>query len=344
MAKRITTYRYRVKDATCKHLCRLAKAVNFVWNYCNEVTFDALRNRGKWLTWVDLNKLTAGSSKLLGLHADTINAVGEELASRRKAAKRRRLKWRGQKSLGWIPFKARSIQVNGSTVVYRKKCLRFWKSREIVGTIKTGSFNQDARGRWYVNLQCEVEEELTTGSDETGIDLGLKTVATLSDGTKYGRENLTRAYADKLAMAQRARKPRLVKTIHAKITNARKDFAHKTSTEIVKRSKLIVVGNIKPRDLAKTRMAKSVLDAGWSQLRSMLRYKAIRHGASYQEISERWSTVTCSACCSRSGPSGLSGLAVREWLCSICGVSHDRDVNAARNILASSPLRTLRAG
>jgi putative transposase len=89
-----------------------------------------------------------------------------------------------------------------------------------------------------------------------------------------------------------------------------------------------------PSKLVKTRMAKSVLDAGWATFKHMLRYKsAIRRGA-FVEVSERWSTQTCSDCGVVGGPKGLEGLGVRRWVCE-CGVSHDRDVNAARNILAS---------
>jgi putative transposase len=80
-------------------------------------------------------------------------------------------------------------------------------------------------------------------------------------------------------------------------------------------------------------MAKSTLDAGWGQIRSMLAYKAIRLGVTYCEVNESRSSLTCSACLARSGPSGLSQLGVREWVCTRCGVVHNRDINAAHNIL-----------
>jgi len=88
--------------------------------------------------------------------------------------------------------------------------------------------------------------------------------------------------------------------------------------------------------LAKTRMAKSVLDAGWSMFRNMLHYKASRHGATFLEVDERFTTQTCSTCGAipESRPKGIAGLGIREWVCSSCGASLDRDVNAARNILA----------
>jgi IS605 OrfB family transposase len=149
----------------------------------------------------------------------------------------------------------------------------------------------------------------------------------------YSRENLTRTHEDALAMAQRARKKKRVKAIHAKIANTRKDWTHKTTTAIVHRATLIVVGNVSSTKLVKTRMAKSVLDAGWGQLRTCLEYKANRLGVVYREVNESYSSVTCSDCGTRCGPSGLSALGVRVWCCVACGSVHQRDRNAAHNIL-----------
>ncbi|AQG81325.1 RNA-guided endonuclease InsQ/TnpB family protein [Spirosoma montaniterrae] len=134
-------------------------------------------------------------------------------------------------------------------------------------------------------------------------------------------------------MAQRAGKKRRVTAIHAKIRNKRKDWNHKTTTRLVREYDRIVVGNVSSSKLRKTRLAKSVSDAGWADLKQMLRYKAISLGIEYREVKENFSTVTCSDCFAKSGPSGLSGLGVRDWVCTCCGSVHDRDVNAARNIL-----------
>src|SRR5690606_19790527 len=126
---------------------------------------------------------------------------------------------------------------------------------------------------------------------------------------------------------------RRVRAIHAKIVNAREHQLHEATTRIVRDNALIVVGNVNAARLAKTRMAKSVLDASWAIFRNQLRYKASRHGARYVEADERWTTVTCSSCAARSGPQGQKGLRVRQWVCSECGSIHDRDQNAALNIL-----------
>ncbi len=175
---------------------------------------------------------------------------------------------------------------------------------------------------------------LPLGDNEIGIDLGLKNQVMCSDvDAPYSRENLTRTHEAALGMAQRARKKPRVKAIHRRIAHARKDWAHKTTTAIVNRATLVVVGNVSSAKLSKTRMAKSVYDAGWSQLRTLLEYKARRLGVTYREVNEAWSSVTCADCLARSGPRGLSALGVRVWTCAACGGVHDRDHNAAHNIL-----------
>lgn len=331
----IITYKYRIKDGACsKRLDRKAHAVNFVWNYCNETSLKAIKRDDKWLSGYDLSNLTAGSSTELGLHSHTIQRICTEYATRRVQFKKAKLNWRSKKrSLGWIPFKANGIKINGDTVTYCKEKYRLWLSRPVEGKILEGSFNQDSRKRWYVNLQCRAEDTPGFGTQELGIDLGLKDKIVLSNGEKYSRENLTKVYESRLALAQRANKKRLARKIHSKICNSRKDWAHKTTTRITSSATILCVGDVKSSKLVKTRLAKSIYDAGWHQIRSLFRYKAIRLGCDYRDVNEKFSTVTCSVCSKRSGPSGLSNLGVREWECSPCNTIHDRDINASRNIL-----------
>jgi len=326
----IITYNFRIKDSTTrKRLNLLASAVNFTWNYCNDTSFNAIRNFSKFLSEFDLNNLMAGSSKELPLHSQTFQSISKEYVARRKQSKKRKLRWRSyKKSLGWIPFKVSGIKLQGSEVVYGKTRFKFWKHREIEGRIKTGSFNQDSLGRWYLNLQCEVAiAEPKTEGETFGIDLGLTENLTLSNGVKYIRENLTRSFEVKLATVQRARKFRVAKRVHLKIKNKRKDWNHKVTREIVKASKLVIMGDL---NLPKT---KSVYDASFSQIKGIFQYKAIRHGVAFKLVNESYSTCTCSKCLERSGPRGLRGLSVREWVCSNCKTLHDRNVNAANIIL-----------
>ena len=110
---------------------------------------------------------------------------------------------------------------------------------------------------------------------------------------------------------------------------------HKASSYLVKNHALIVVGDLSAGKLVKTKMAKSVLDTGFSAFKTMLKYKCQQAGVWYIEVNESYTTQTCSCCGSRSSsPKGRAGLRIREWTCSACDTTHDRDVNAAKNILA----------
>ncbi len=331
----IKTFQYRIKDSTCAaELTVLARACNQVWNFCNESQEHALRWNQRWPTYQDLCKLTTGSSKELGLHSQTVQAVCDEYATRRKQAKKRKLRWRGKRSLGWIPFKASGVKVVDDTVCYAGHTFRFWNSRDLPGPIKVGNFAQDARGRWYVNFVCEVPEaEATTGTQHVGIDLGLKTLATCSDGRKIEAPRWYRSQQRRIAEHQRKRRSRQARNLQAKIANRRKDFLHKESDRLTKECELIVVGDVCSSKLTKTNMAKSVNDAGWSMFRHLLEYKAIARKVVYCEVSEHLTTQACSCCGSIGGPKGRKGLGVREWVCSECHTVHDRDVNAALNIL-----------
>jgi IS605 OrfB family transposase len=113
---------------------------------------------------------------------------------------------------------------------------------------------------------------------------------------------------------------------------------HRFSRKIVNAYQTIKIGDVSSLKLAKTRMAKSVLDAGWGMLKTQLQYKGQQAGRSVMIVSERDSTRTCSDCQAPTGPTGLDMLVVRIWVCSACGVTHDRDVNAARNILSAGRL------
>ncbi|MBV6271300.1 transposase, partial [Alcaligenaceae bacterium CGII-47] len=112
-------------------------------------------------------------------------------------------------------------------------------------------------------------------------------------------------------------------------------FLHKLSHRLVNEFDYIAVGNVNAKGLAKTRLAKSVHDAAWSSFRNMLQFKAITHGATVAQVSERLTSQTCSSCGNLpdSRPNSIAGLGIREWVCSDCGAMHDRDVNAALNIL-----------
>ena len=335
----ILVYRYRVKSLNGL-LNKQARAVSYVFNFCNDTQKHALKWGKRWLTGFDLNKLTAGSSKELGLHAGTINAVCEQYAKSRAQKKRPYLRYRGKKSLGWVPLKGRDIKETPNGFHFHGREFKVFKSRDLPtgAKIKDGTnFSRDARGNWFLNVCIEVadvaQRPMNVG---VGIDLGLKTFAALSTGETIDNPRHFRQLEEKLGKAQRARKKRQAANIHARIANARRDFLHKLSHRLVLEFDYIAVGNVNAAALAKTKMAKSVSDASWSSFRSMLAYKAIRHGAWFEEVNESFSSQVCSSCGTLpdSRPRGIADLGKRQWCCSSCGVLHDRDTNAALNILA----------
>ena len=341
------TLHIRLKDKHSKVLNDLAREVNFVWNFVNDLSHKHLQRTGKFFTSYDIQKYTNGAGKAgLSLHSQTIQAISDEYVTRRRQFKKAKLRWRvssgSRKSLGWIPFKASGIRYQNGQLKYAGHYLGMWDSYGLSKyQLKTGSFSQDARGRWYVNICVETKaveldnSKINTASKAVGIDLGLKDFAAMSDGTKIEAQHLYRKAETKLAIAQRANNKKRVKAIHAKISNTRKDFLHKLSTQLVKDNAAIFVGNVNAKGLAKTKMAKSVLDAGWSAFRTMLKYKSDGAGVWFEVVNEAYSTQTCSCCGSRQdSPKGRAGLRIREWTCSACGITHDRDINAAMNILA----------
>jgi putative transposase len=339
----VLVYRYRVKSLTGL-LNGQSRACNFVWNFCNDRQKDALRFSRRWHTGFDLNKLTSGSSKELGLHSGTVNAVCEQYAKSRSQKKRPYLRYRSaKKSLGWVPIKGRDLKREGDAFRFAGNTFRVFNSRALpAGKIKDGTnFSRDRKGNWFLNIVIDVEAAVVGARQPlrgVGIDPGLKDFATFSTGEKIAAQRIYRGAEQALAVAQRARKKRRVNAIHAQIANRRNDFHHKLSARLVLEFDYIAVGNVNAAALAKTGMAKSVLDAGWSSFRSMLKYKSVKTGAWYEEVNERFTSQVCSNCTALpdSRPKGIADLGIRSWTCSDCRCLHDRDVNSAINILKKS--------
>ncbi len=199
--------------------------------------------------------------------------------------------------------------------------------------------------RWFVACRVLVTTQELTGGNSVGIDLGLTTLATLSTGEKIENPRHLAARQKRLARLQRrlARKTKgsknrakaRVKVARAcsAVRDARQDHLHKLSRRLVNENQVIVVEDLSIKGMMKAkRHSRSISDAAWGELVRMLAYKAVWYGRTLVKV-DRWfpSTKTCSAC----GTTGhILSLSDREWECSDCGSSHDRDVNAARNILA----------
>lgn len=350
----IRTLRLKVKPESYAWLNAAAVEVNQVFNWANATSYDARRRtdlKSKWLSGFDLCSLSAGATKLFErIGADTIQSVCMRYAQKRSAAKRLKLRWRvtsgSRRSLGWIPLKATSLRRCGNALRFAGKTFRVF-DREHLADYKflSGCFAQDACGDWWLCVPVAIQAKQSAAPNEAvGIDLGLKTIATTSDGDTLLAGRWTRGMAEKLAMAQRRGHKRQAKRIHRKAARCRADALHKFSRKIVDQYQTIVIGDVSSSRLAKTRMAKSVLDSGWNMLKTQLQYKGQQAGRSVSIVNEAYSTRTCSSCGSLTGPKGLDMLAVRRWICSECGDAHDRDVNAAKNILARSRYQTAVSG
>ena len=340
MAKHTKTLKVRVKDKHVPLLNSMARSVSFVWNYVNELSQRSIKERGVFLSAYDFHPYTKGANKELGLHSQTLQCIAGEYVTRRKQFKKTRLNWRKsggvRRSLGWIPLNTAAAKWKNGQVYHNAHYFGVWDSYGLSQyKFRSGSFNEDARGRWYFNVVVDVDGVTPQGQDRIGIDLGLATIATCSDGKTLEASRFYRGLEEKLAVAQRTKNKQRVKTIHAKIANRRKDSLHKFSRTLVNRCGEIYVGNVSSLKLVKTKMAKSVLDAGWGQFKTMLEYKCDHAGIVFKEVNEAYTTQTCSSCGALpdSRPKGIAGLGIREWTCE-CGVTHDRDINAAKNILA----------
>jgi IS605 OrfB family transposase len=281
----------------------------------------------KWLSGFDLNNLTSGTSKVLKLNSTTVQTIGEQVAKSKKQHKKIKLNWRNKKSLGWVPFKKSAVKIKDNTVQFSGKTYKFHKSRELVGELRTGEFVQDSCGDWYICLVYKLHKEIKVNNLSVGVDLGLSAIATTSDGQVFENPKLTDKYANELAIAQRTNKKKKVSRLHRKIKRIRLDNLHKISTELTSTYSTIVVGDLK------LKKSKQTNDASFRGLIPLLKYKASRLGGLVTEVNEAYSTKICNNCLAETGPSGLQGLAIREWTCASCGQTHQRDINAAINIL-----------
>ena len=219
--------------------------------------------------------------------------------------------------------------------------------REFEGQIKSATVSQVPSGKYYVSILVETQQEELPHTDKnTGLDLGVKDLCITSDGEKYKNPKTIRKYEKKLAKLQRKlshkekrsrnyyKTKKKIALCHEKITNTRKDYLHRVSHGIISENQVIVSENLQIKNMVKNHhMAKSISDVSWHELTRQLEYKAKWNGREYIKIDTFYaSSQMCSACGYKN--IATKDLSVREWICPVCGAKHDRDVNAAKNILA----------
>ncbi|NLU83277.1 RNA-guided endonuclease TnpB family protein [Rhodococcus sp. HNM0569] len=298
-----------------------------------------------WLAEVASVVLVQACQDARRAYRNWFDSMSGKRRGRRVGAPRFRSRKDNQQSLR-LTRNGFSIRRNRKLYVAKIGELKVAWSRDLPSDPSSVTIIKDSAGRYFASFVVEVDQApLAEVDSEVGIDLGLTTFAVLSDGKTITSPRFLRRAERTLRKAQqtlsrkekgssnRAKARRRVAKAHAKVADPRRNFAHQQSTAIIRDSQAVYVEDLAVSGLARTRLAKSVHDAGWGMFIRMLEEKARRYGRTFVKI-DRWfpSSQTCSACGVVDGPKPLS---VRQWQCTACGVVHDRDLNAAKNILAA---------
>ena len=270
----------------------------------------------------------------------------DSMAGRRKGRKSGRPQFKRKHGKQSIRLTRNGFVLHGRRLYVAKVGdLKVKWSRDLPSVPSSVTVIREADGRYYASFVAERDAEPFPPCDrETGIDVGLASLAVLSDGTAIANPRFLRRAERRLKAAQRklsrkrkgssnrAKARHRVAALHRKVRETRLDHAHKTALALVRDNQAVYAEDIAVSGLARTRLAKSVHDAGWSTLLRLIEEKAACHGRHFARIGRFEPTSqVCSACGVKDCPKPL---AVREWTCAACGTVHDRDVNAAKNVLA----------
>lgn len=255
-------------------------------------------------------------------------------------------RFRGRSRYNSLTFRRTGWKLEGRHLTLRGiGRLKLFLSRPVEGDVKTVTIKRDRVGDWFVTFSCDnVPEELLPETGRAvGVDLGLASFLATSDGAFVPNPRHLRAAEAELKRTQRivskrkrggSRRRKAVKILarkHRKVQRARRDFHFKTALDLVRQYDIIAVEDLNIRGLARTRLAKSIGDAGWDQFIAILSSKAEEAGRQVVKVDPRGTSQVCSGCGAE--PEERKTLAVRTHRCSDCGLVLDRDVNAALNIL-----------
>lgn len=308
-----------------------------VWNWAiRKIELDG--KDGIYYSKKEFQNLLANHSDKLGIPSHTLQGmlvVAWEAWHRcfKKLSKQPRLKGLRNR-LNSIPFPDPIRRPDGVHIkIPGLGILRFHKQDIPEGKIKCGRIVRRASG-WYLCLfiEADIKTIPLRSNGVVGIDPGYKSNLTLSSGEKIDQPKQLQKVEKRLARAQRGKRKQLTARLQERIKNRRKDDNHKLSRKLVAENAIIVFSKDNIKGIAKS-YGKSVAEASHYQLRQMLSYKCTASGRKYIEVDSKGSTMTCSKCLAKTGPTGKAGLSVRQWECAECGILHDRDQNAAINTL-----------
>ncbi len=360
MVKRAFKYRFYPSDQQAQELNRTFGCVRKVYNLALEARTKAWYSEQRRVSYVE------SSAMLTAWKRDPERAYLGEVSSVPLQQTLRHLQgaftnfW--EKRAKYPTFKTKrrsraSAEYTRSAFRYRDGALTLAKIAEPLdirwsrplpdgAEPSTVTVSRDSAGRWHVSLLCEATIQDGPPTDAVvGIDAGVTSLVALSTGEKVTNPRHERADRVRLARAQRAhartqrgsanreKARRRVARVHARITDRRRDHLHKLTTRLVRENQAVVIEDLQVRNMLGNHcLARAISDAGWRELRTMVEYKCQWYGRDLVVV-DRWfpSSKVCSACGAvRDG----MPLNVREWSCP-CGATHDRDVNAARNIRAA---------
>jgi putative transposase len=329
----------RPTRATEKEMERYLFHLTSVWNWAvRKIELNAANK--VFFSLREFNNLLAGHSDRLGIPSHVLQGT---LSTAHKSWKRCFKGVSGKPRLKGMRNKMNSFFLPDPIVAPKGNrisvaglgYLRFYRRELPEGKIKCSQLVKRASG-WYLCLFIDAEPNAIPrlAEGQIGIDPGFTNLLTTSDGEIVEHPRELEAGAKRLAQAQRGGNKRLVARLQERIRGSRKDRNHKLSRRLVAENTLIAFSADSHAKIAR-KFGKSVTSSGHAQLRQMLAYKSPTSGTRYVEVGSKFSTKTCSECGSLSGPTGLTGLSVRQWRCR-CGAEHDRDVNAAKNVLIAA--------